>query len=184
MAPPVGEPRRPGGRRGGAFRLLRLLLVLVPVVEVALVIAVAHLIGGWPTFLLLLAGSALGAWLVRREGARTLRSMSAAVRTGGLPVQELSDAALVLAGGVLILVPGFLTDLVGLLLVLPPTRPLARRVVAALTARRLLGAVTVNGQVVDGQVVDGQVVGRPDGATTPRDRGPGDPPDVIEGRVL
>lgn len=172
MAPAVGAT---GRRRGGAARLVTLLLLLVPVVEVVLIVVVAHLVGGWTTLLLLLAGGVLGAWLVRREGARTLRSMSAAVRSGGVPAHELSDAAFVLVGGVLILVPGFLTDLVGLVLVLPVTRPLARRLVVALAARRLLGAVTV---------VDGQVVGERRDPPQDAPRGPGEPPDVIQGRVL
>lgn len=179
MAPAVGAARR---RRGGSARLAALLLLLVPVVEVALIVVVAHLVGGWTTLALLLAGAVLGSWLVRREGARTLRSMSTAVGTGGLPAHELSDAALVLVGGVLILVPGFLTDLVGLVLVLPFTRPLARRLVVALAARRLLGVVTV----VDGQVIGERRDGPRGGHDGPQDgsRGPGEPPDVIEGRVL
>lgn len=182
MAPPVGPP--PVRRRGGAARALLLLLVLVPVLEIVVVIALAHLIGGWPTFLLLVAGSALGAWLVRREGARTWRSLDAGLRRGGLPVHELSDAAFVLAGGVLILVPGFLTDLVGLLLVLPPTRPLARRLVGALAARRLLGGrvTVVSSRVVGDPPSSATHPGPPERTAGPQDR-PDDPP-VIEGRVL
>lgn len=123
--------------------LLVVALLVVPLVEIAAIIAVGRVIGGWPTLFLLLAESALGAWLVRREGARTWRALTTALTTGRMPSRQLADAALVLVGGVLLLTPGFLTDIIGFLVILPTTRPLARRGLEAAVARRLLGAGVV-----------------------------------------
>ena len=121
--------------------LLVLLLLVVPLLEVVVIIGVGRVIGGWPTFGLLLAESALGAWLVRREGSRTWLALQDALTTGRMPSRQLSDAALVLVGGVLLLAPGFLTDVVGFLLVIPVTRPVARRLLEAVVARRLLSGI-------------------------------------------
>ena len=89
-----------------------------------------------PTVLLLLVESALGAWLVKREGRRAWTALRFALRTGRLPARELADAALVLVGGTLLLTPGFVTDVAGFFLILPVTRPLARRLLGWLAARR------------------------------------------------
>ncbi|HEX6469700.1 MAG TPA: FxsA family protein [Streptosporangiaceae bacterium] len=111
--------------------------LLVPVLEIYVIIQVGQAIGGWPTVALLLAESVLGAWIVRREGRRAWRALTGTFRIGELPDRELSDAALVLVGGVLLLTPGFVTDAVGFLFVLPFTRPLVRRLLAAYAARRM-----------------------------------------------
>jgi UPF0716 protein FxsA len=140
MAPVVGGARqRVHGRRRWSL-LLVLLLLVVPLLEVVVIIAVGRAIGGWPTFALLLLESAFGAWLVRREGSRAWRALQDALTTGRMPSRQLADAALVLVGGVLLLAPGFLTDIVGFFLVLPFTRPVARGILEAAVARRLLAA--------------------------------------------
>ncbi len=177
MAPTVSQgsgagPRR--ARRGRWGWLLVVLLLVVPLLEVVVIIAVGRAIGGWPTFLLLLAESAFGAWIVRHEGARTWASLQEALTTGQMPSRQLSDAALVMVGGVLLLAPGFITDIVGFFLVLPFTRPVARRILEAVVARRLLAGVYAPGGV------------------PPQDsrRGPGPATrsaasdDVIEGEIL
>ena len=151
MAPPVGpagaqragRPRRTRGRRWPL--LLVLLLLVVPLLEVVVIIAVGRVIGGWPTFGLLLAESAIGAWLVRHEGGRAWAALQEALTTGRMPSRQLADAALVLVGGVLLLAPGFLTDIVGFFLVIPVTRPLARGLLETLVARRLLAGVYAPG---------------------------------------
>ena len=86
------------------------LLLLVPVIEIMVIIAVGQAIGGWPTFLLLIATSALGAWLIKREGGRAWRALGQALREGRMPARELADGVVVLVGGTLLLVPGFVTD--------------------------------------------------------------------------
>jgi UPF0716 protein FxsA len=139
------------------------LLLVVPVVEIAAIIAVGKVIGGWQTLVLLLVESALGAWVVRREGARAWTALTTALNSGRMPSRQLADAALVLVGGTLLLTPGFVTDVVGFFFILPFTRPIARRALEAVVARRLLGGV---------------FGGRRGGG------GPGAGPDVIEGEVL
>ncbi|MFB9835221.1 FxsA family protein [Actinoallomurus acaciae] len=121
--------------------MLRATLVLaflaVPVLEIYVILQVGHAIGGWPTVGLLILESLIGAWIIRREGRRAWRALTEALRQGGLPDRELADAALVLAGGVLLLTPGFVTDVAGLLFVLPFTRPLVRRALSAYVGRRV-----------------------------------------------
>ena len=104
---------------------------------------------------MLVVESALGAWLVRREGSRAWRALQQALSSGAMPAGELSDAALVLVGGTLLLTPGFLTDVVGFMFVLPITRPLARRALTRVLQRRLLrpGSPMRRGPVVQGDVI-------------------------------
>ncbi len=116
--------------------LLVVLFLVVPVLEIYVIVQVGQLIGALPTVILLLAESLFGAWLVRREGSRAWRTLRSALTSGQLPSRELADAALVLVGGTLLLTPGFVTDVVGFFVVLPLTRPLARRLLAAFVARR------------------------------------------------
>jgi UPF0716 protein FxsA len=111
--------------------------LIVPVLEIYVIIQVGQLIGGWPTVALLLAESLLGAWIVRREGRRAWQALTGTFRGGRLPERELSDAGLVLVGGVLLLTPGFVTDAAGFLFVLPFTRPVVRRLLAAYVSRRV-----------------------------------------------
>lgn len=148
--------RADGRRRGGLTVVLMLALLVVPTLEIAVIIAVGRAIGGWPTLALLVVESAIGAWLVRREGARAWRALSQALSSGRLPAGELSDAALVLVGGTLLLTPGFLTDVVGFTFVLPMTRPVARRLLTRVLERRLLrpGSPIRRGPVVRGDVLD------------------------------
>lgn len=124
---------------------LLLALIVIPTLEIAAIIAVGRAIGGWPTLALLLVESALGAWLVKREGGRAWRALSTALTTGRMPSRELTDAALVLVGGTLLLTPGFVTDLAGFACILPGTRAFVRPLLAAVVQRKLLGAMTVPG---------------------------------------
>jgi UPF0716 protein FxsA len=137
--------------------------LVVPAVELYVIVQVGQQIGAGWTVVLLLAVSVAGGWLVRREGGRAWTALRAAVNAGRLPDRELADGALVLVGGALLLTPGFCTDVVGLALVLPVTRPLARRVLAALVARRARRAAARTGRAGPGRVVSGEVVDPPGG---------------------
>lgn len=152
-------------RRPQWMALVFLALLVIPTLEIAAIIGVGKVIGAWPTLLLLVVESLLGAWLVRREGARAWRALTEALQTGRMPSRQLADAALVLVGGTLLLTPGFLTDLAGFFCVLPFTRPIARRFLEAAVARRLLGGMGPTGpgrppqaygreDVIPGEVVD------------------------------
>ncbi len=155
-------------RSGWPLALFVVLLVAIPIFEVYLLIQVGERIGLLSTVLLLVAEAVLGAWLMRREGARAWRALDEAFRGGRIPTGELADAALVLVGGVLLMLPGFLTDVLGLVFLVPFTRPFARRVVAFFVARRLSRSGIVPGAFhpyARGTVVEGEVV--PDGQTIP-----------------
>ncbi len=114
------------------------LFVVVPVLELALILAVGHLIGGWWTVGLLLLSALLGSWLLRREGRRAWFAFRTALAQGRLPTAEVADGALVIFGAALMVAPGFLTDLIGMLCLLPPSRAVLRRVLATTAMRRIL----------------------------------------------
>lgn len=120
------------------MRALSALLAFVGlgVLEVWLMIEVAHAIGVLLTVALLLLCSVTGSVLLRRAGARALRSFVAALGERRSPHREGADGALVVVGGALMVVPGFATGAVGLLLMLPPSRALLRPVLVAAAARR------------------------------------------------
>ena len=106
--------------------LALLLIILWPVAELVVAIKVAQAIGVLLTVVALIAGWPLGIWLLRAEGRGAMRRLSAAVTAGRPPGREVLDGALVLAGGFLLIVPGFITDALGLALLLPPGRAAAR----------------------------------------------------------
>jgi UPF0716 protein FxsA len=116
--------------------LLVVMFLLVPIVEIYVIIQVGQLIGPLPTIALLIVESLIGAWLLKREGRAAWLALQRAVGSGRLPGRELVDAGLVLVGGTLLVAPGFITDVVGFFFILPPTRPLARRLLLWLMARR------------------------------------------------
>lgn len=106
---------------------MAVLLLLYVIAEVAAVWTVASLIGFLPTIGLLIAGAFVGSWLARREGGKAMRAFSATARSGKSPHEEITDGMLVGVGGMLILLPGFVSDVIGLLFLIPPTRKVVRR---------------------------------------------------------
>jgi UPF0716 protein FxsA len=107
-----------------------LLLILWPVAEIYAAIRVADAIGVLWTVLLLIASWPIGTWAIRTEGRAAWRRLGETIAAGRPPGREVANSALVVAGGALLLVPGFITDFLGLLLLGPPTRALARRLLA------------------------------------------------------
>ncbi|QXC60073.1 FxsA family protein [Aquihabitans sp. G128] len=103
-----------------------LLLVVAPLLELYVIIQVADVIGGWQTIGLLVVESAIGAWLLKRQGLSALAKISAAIEAGRVPGKELVDGFLILVAGALMLAPGFIGDVIGYLLLIPPTRALFR----------------------------------------------------------
>ncbi|MEZ5092619.1 FxsA family protein [Nocardioides sp.] len=125
-------------RRRLSLWLLFVAFVVLPLVEIYVLIQVGQVIGAWPTVLVLVADSMLGAWIVRHEGRRAWQALNEALASGRMPASEIADGALILVGGALMLTPGFVTDILGALAVLPFTRPIARRLLAQVVSRRLL----------------------------------------------
>ena len=118
--------------------LLILLFIVVPVAELYVIIKVGELIGVLPTLILLLADALLGSWLLKHEGRGAWRRFNEALAARRFPGREVADGALIIVGGTLLLTPGFLTDIVGVFLLLPPTRAIARRLLKRLTIGRFM----------------------------------------------
>ena len=117
--------------------LLILLFIGVPFAEIYVLLQVGHAIGVLNTLALLVLVSVVGAWLAKREGIGVLRRMQAAVNAGRVPGVELIDGFLILLAAALMLTPGFLTDIVAILLLLPPVRAVVRRELRRRLARRI-----------------------------------------------
>jgi UPF0716 protein FxsA len=117
--------------------VLVLAFVVVPLAELAVIIAVGDVLGLVPTLLLLFGISVAGAWLAKREGLAAWRRFQLALAEGRVPTAEAADGAMVLLAGALLLTPGFLTDVAAVLLLLAPVRAWLRRLAPRLAARRL-----------------------------------------------
>jgi UPF0716 protein FxsA len=145
---------------------LAALFVLVQIVEIWLLIQVGQAIGGWQTLALLVLDSLAGAALLRHEGRRAWRAFRQALEERRMPGLEAADGALVIVGGTLLITPGFLSDVVGVLCLLPPTRAVLRRLVLGRVLKRFgLSAGPPRGpqpgasayrraEVIEGEVVD------------------------------
>jgi UPF0716 protein FxsA len=144
------------------------------VAEVAAFVLLVRWLGGWPVFWLMLASGFAGAWLIQREGARAWTSISAAMRSGRLPDRDLSSSRAVITGGFLLALPGFVTDALGLLLLIPATRGVVRRLWLI-----LLPPLPGLGGRAAGQ---GVPPGRRDASPGRQDVPPGG--DVIEGEIV
>ncbi len=121
-----------------------LALVLVPIAEIAVLIAVGQVIGLPLTLLLMLATSAFGGWLLRHQGTRAWRTFTADLAADRPPGPAATDGVLVLIGGVFMLVPGFISDLIGLFFLMPPTRRLSRAFVLRTLTQRISPAASTS----------------------------------------
>jgi UPF0716 protein FxsA len=106
--------------------LLLLAFLVVPIVELAVIVQVAQGIGVLNTLALLVLVSLVGAWLAKREGIGVARRFLANLQRGEVPAREVVDGALILFAGALMLAPGFLTDVLAIVLLVPPTRAVVR----------------------------------------------------------
>jgi UPF0716 protein FxsA len=125
---------------------LILLFIVVPIAELAVIIEVGQAIGVWWTIALLIADSILGSVLMRSQGRAAWRRLGEAVRAGRPPTREVLDGTLVIFGGALLLTPGFISDVLGLVLLLPPSRAVVRRLLTRRFGRRLLTGVASRGR--------------------------------------
>ena len=122
------------------------LFIVVPIVELWAIIQVGGLIGVGPTIALLLLDSLLGAFLLRHQGRLSWANFRRTLSAGRVPAKETADGGLVIFGGALLLTPGFVTDIVGLLLLIPGTRAIIRRVVLRKAVKA--GAASMGGPAV------------------------------------
>jgi UPF0716 protein FxsA len=165
-----------------AWLVALLLLVIGPIVELWFIIRVADVIGGWQTLALLLVEGVLGSWLIKRQGRTVIRRIDERLKSHDLPTKELADGFLILVAGVLMLTPGFLTDIVGFALLFPPTRAVARTaLLRRFTARMGQGFSFVSGPMFGGgrvrgggDVFDATVRDTPPAARDTTPLGPGD----------
>ncbi|MGH9137061.1 MAG: FxsA family protein [Acidimicrobiales bacterium] len=134
--------------------VLGLLFLVVPFVELALLIQVADGIGILNTLGLLVAISVVGAWLCKREGLGVLRRVQRSLERHELPHRELIDGALILFAGALLITPGFFTDVLGVLLLVPPTRAVIRMVVLRSLRNRVQIVSVAGRREARGPVVD------------------------------
>ena len=116
--------------------LLVIVFVVAPLVELAVIVQVAGAIGTFDTIGLLVIVSVLGAWLAKREGVGVVRRIQAALDRGELPSTEVADGGLILLAGALMIAPGFISDALAILLLLPPTRAVVRYPLLRYLARR------------------------------------------------
>jgi UPF0716 protein FxsA len=140
--------------------LLILIFIVVPIAELAIIIQVGQAIGVWWTIALLIADSVLGSVLMRSQGRAVWRRFQEATAGGRVPAREVLDGVLVIFGGALLLTPGFISDILGLILLLPPSRALIRAVLVRRLAHRMFTTVTRSrpaapgGYDVEGHAVD------------------------------
>lgn len=148
-----------------------LLFIGVPLLEILVLIQVGQVIGAWWTILFLVLDSVIGAWLIKREGGRAWRALTEALGSGRMPARELADGMLIVAGGALMLTPGFVTDLLGVAMILPFTRPVARRALTRMVTARLDSGTDTRRP-------------RPPGPGNAHRPGPGSQGSVVQGEVV
>ena len=115
--------------------LLVLIFIVVPILEIYVIIQVGQAIGPLWTILLLIADAIIGVRLLRWQGGRAWVNFQNALAAGRMPHREILDGALIILGGAFLLTPGFITDIFGAVLLIPPSRAAVRRLVVALLAR-------------------------------------------------
>jgi UPF0716 protein FxsA len=130
--------------------LLMVIFIVIPITELWLIIQVGSLIGIPETIFLLIVDSIAGSLLLRSQGRAAWRRFNEAMQAGRIPHREAVDGALVIGGGALLLTPGFITDIFGLLFLIPPTRAVARRILLSWAARRVVVKVGDMGSVRQG----------------------------------
>ena len=125
------------------FFWLLLLFFTVPLVEIVVLLEVGAIVGVLPTIALVVLTAVIGAGLIRAQGLSTLRRVQQELARGELPAVAIIEAALLLVAGALLLTPGFVTDTIGFLILVPPLR---RRAIQSFLARRLAAAAAAPGQ--------------------------------------
>lgn len=114
------------------LKVLTAVVIIVPALEIGVLVLSGNTIGFWPTVLMIILTGVIGAWLAKKQGMETLRKAQEQMQYGRLPGDAIIDGLCIMAGGLLLLTPGFVTDLTGLFLLLPPTRKLFKPILMRL----------------------------------------------------
>ncbi|MCC2525315.1 FxsA family protein [Vibrio coralliilyticus] len=122
------------------FPILLLMFIFVPIIEIGLFISVGGYLGLWPTIALVLITAFVGASLVRSQGLQTLMSVQNRLQQGELPAQQILEGVMLAVSGVLLLTPGFMTDALGMLVLLPaPRASMAKYLMSKMTVQSVGG---------------------------------------------
>ena len=133
---------------------LFLILVGVPVIEIGLFIQLGGFLGLWPTLAIVVATALIGSMLLRTQGLSTLEELKRTAETGQSPAGPMANGALILVAGLLLLTPGFFTDSVGFLLMIPPVRTVLIKWIAARAQMKIYASAANSQQPPD--VIDGE----------------------------
>lgn len=139
------------------FPILLLLFIFVPIIEIGLFIQVGGFLGLWPTIALVLITAFVGASLVRSQGIQTLMSVQGRLQQGEMPAQQILEGVMLAVAGVLLLTPGFMTDALGMLVLLPaPRAMIAKKMMEKMVVTNMSGGFRAGGQAGFGQSPFGQ----------------------------
>lgn len=139
------------------FPILLLLFIFVPIIEIGLFIQVGGFLGLWPTIALVLITAFVGASLVRSQGIQTLMSVQGRLQQGEMPAQQILEGVMLAVAGVLLLTPGFMTDALGMLVLLPaPRAMIAKKIMEKMVVSNMSGGFHAGGQAGFGQSPFGQ----------------------------
>jgi UPF0716 protein FxsA len=153
---------------------LAVLILVVPIVELYLFVQVSNAIGFWNALGILIVISLVGVWLVKRAGTRVWARFSEQIVAGTTPTKEVADGVCLLVAGALLVFPGYFTDALGLLLLLPPVRALARHlVIKRYTGRGQMRVIRASYRRSGGDIIDMTDVGHA-GTTRPDPTSRGD----------
>ncbi|MNH93208.1 phage T7 F exclusion suppressor FxsA [compost metagenome] len=119
------------------LRILLAIVIIVPALEIAGIITLSHLIGGWVTFMLIVASGLLGVYLAKRVASGVFNYARLQMSQGQAPAASILNGICIFVGGVLLVLPGFITDIIGLLLVIPFTRPMFKLLLLAIIQKQI-----------------------------------------------
>ena len=137
------------------FQVLFLIVLIIPFAEIYLLLQVGGIIGALPTIFLVVFTAALGAWLLRRQGFATFRRFQENLAQGVIPAYEMIEGPIILLGGLLLLTPGFITDVLGFACLIPPLR---KKIAQYVIENHLLqaGGVFQQGRAAQKNVLEGE----------------------------
>ena len=136
------------------FQIIFLLVLVIPFVEIYLLLKVGGLIGALPTIFLVVSTAAAGAWLLRQQGFATFQKLQANLRQGVIPAYEMIEGPIILVGGALLLTPGFITDILGFVCLIPPLR---RKIAQYVIENHFVqGGIFQQGKTSESNVLEGE----------------------------